>query len=163
MTRSNPLSCHPVLYKGKPKERHKLNCSGALACSKHSEVHSEKEKEPWLLATSLPVTSTMAKKVVKLYSTRMQIEEAFRDIKSYRYGTGLELNMTRDRQRLQILMLIGMLAILVLWLLGTVVIMSGEDRYYQANTEKKRRALSVICLGSRVSNQFKFISTECGL
>lgn len=82
----------------------------------------------------------------------MQIEEAFRDIKSYRFGTGLELNMTGDRQRLQILMLIGMLATLVLWLLGTVVIMSGEARHYQANTEKKRRVLSVLFLGLRVAN-----------
>jgi len=60
-----------------------------------SEVHAEREKEPWLLATSLPVTSTLAKKVVKLYSARMQIEESFRDIKSYRFGAGLELNLTR--------------------------------------------------------------------
>ena len=152
MTRSNPLNCHLVLYKGKPKGRHKLNCAGERTRSKHSEVHSEKEKEPWLLATSLPVTSKIAKKVVTLYSSRMQIEEAFRDIKSYRFGTGLELNLTRDRQRLQILMLIGMLATLVLWLLGTVVIMSGEARYYQANTEKKRRVLSVLFLGLRVAN-----------
>jgi hypothetical protein len=115
-------------------------------------VHSEREKEPWLLATSLPATSTLAKRVVKVYSARMQIEEAFRDIKSYRYGAGLELNLTRDQQRLQILMLIGMLVTLVLWLLGTVVTMSGEARYYQANTEKKRRVLSVLFLGLRVSS-----------
>lgn len=152
MTRSNPLECHLVLYKGKAKGRHKLNCAGERTRSKHSEVHSDKEKEPWLLATSLPVTSKLAKKVVKLYSTRMQIEEAFRDIKSYRFGTGLELNLTRDRERLQILMLIGMLATLVLWLLGTVVIMSGEARHYQANTEKKRRVLSALFLGQCVSN-----------
>jgi hypothetical protein len=121
MTRSNPLACHLVLYKGKAKGRHKLNCAGVRTRSKHSEVHSEKEKEPWILATSLPATSKLAKKVVKLYATRMQLEEAFRDIKSYRYGAGLELNMTRDQRRLQILMLIGMLATLVLWILGTLL------------------------------------------
>lgn len=152
MTRSNPLNCHLVLYKGKPKGRHRLNRAGERTYCKHSEVHAEREKEPWLLATSLPVTSTLAKKVVKLYSARMQIEEAFRDIKSYRFGSGLELNLTRDQQRLQILMLIGMLATLVLWLLGTVVMMSGEARYYQANTEKKRRVLSVLFIGLRVSS-----------
>lgn len=152
MTRSNPLKCHLVLYKGKPKGRHRLNCAGERTYCKHSEVHSEREKEPWILATSLPATSKLAKKVVTIYSARMQIEEAFRDIKSYRFGTGLELNMTRDPQRLQLLMLIGMLATLVLWLLGTVVILSGEARNYQANTEKKRRVLSVLFLGLRVSN-----------
>lgn len=156
MTRSNPLDCHLVLYKGKPKGRHRLNRAGKRTYCKHSEVHAEREKEPWLLATSLPVTSTMAKKVVKLYSARMQIEESFRDIKSYRFGAGLELNLTRDQQRLQILMLIGMLATLVLWLLGTVVMMSGEARYYQANTEKKRRVLSVLFIGLRVSSDKRF-------
>lgn len=152
VTRSNPLDCHLVLYKGKPMGRHHINCFGERTGSKHSEVHAEREKEPWLLATSLPVTSKLAKKVVSIYSSRMQIEEAFRDIKSYRFGAGLELNMTRDRKRLEILMLIGMLATLVLWLLGTVVIMSGEARCYQANTEKRRRVLSVLFLGLRVSS-----------
>jgi hypothetical protein len=152
MTRSNPLECHLVLYKGKAKGRHKLNCAGERTRSKHSEVHSKKEKEPWALATSLPATSKLAKKVVKLYATRMQIEEAFRDIKSYRFGAELELSMTRDRQRLQSLMLIDMLATLVLWILGTVVIMSGEARHYQANTEKKRRVFSALFLGLRVAN-----------
>jgi hypothetical protein len=152
LTRSNPLKCHLVLYKGKPKGRHKLNHAGERTYCKHSEVHSEREKEPWLLATSLPVTSKLATKVVKIYSARMQIEEAFRDIKSYRFGVGLELNQTREQRRLQILMLIGMLVTLVLWLLGTAVMMSGEARYYQANTERKRRVLSVLFLGLRVSN-----------
>jgi hypothetical protein len=45
-----------------------------------------------------------------------------------------------------------MLATLVLWILGTVVMMSGEARHYQANTEKKRRVLSALFLGLRVSN-----------
>lgn len=152
IARSNPIDCHLVLYKGKPKGRHRLNRAGERTYCKHSEVHSEREKEPWLLATSLPVTSKLAKRVIAIYSARMQIEEAFRDIKSYRYGTGLELNLTRNQERLQILMLIGMLVTLILWLLGTVVTMSGEARYYQANTETKRRVLSVLFLGLRVSS-----------
>ena len=151
ITRSNPINSHLVLYKGKPKGRHRLNRAGERTYCKHSEVHSEREKEPWLLATSLPVTSTLAKRVVSIYSARMQIEEAFRDIKSYRYGAGLELNLTRSQKRLQVLMLIGMLVTLVLWLLGTVVTISGEARHYQANTEKKRRVLSVLFLGLRAS------------
>ena len=163
ITRSNPINSHLVLYKGKPKGRHRLNRAGERTYCKHSEVHSEREKEPWLLATSLPVTSSLAKRVVKVYSARMQIEEAFRDVKSYRYGAGLELNLTRDRQRLQILMLIGMLTALVLWLLGTVVIMSGEAKYYQANTEKKRRVLSALFLGLRVSGDVRVTISDSQL
>jgi hypothetical protein len=163
MTRSNPLKCHIVLYKGKPKGRHRLNCAGERTYCKHSEVHAEREKEPWILATSLPVSSKLANKVVTVYSTRMQIEEAFRDIKSLRFGTGLELNMTRDQKRLQLLMLIGMLATLVLWLLGTVVILSGESRNYQANTERNRRVLSVLFLGLRVSNDKRITLSDSQL
>ena len=163
MTKNNPINCQLVLYKGKAKGRHRLNRAGKRTYCKHSEVHSEREKEPWILATSFPVTSTLAKKVVKLYSARMQIEEAFRDIKSYRFGAGLELNMTRVQKRLQILVLIGMLVTLVLWLLGTVVIMSGESRHYQANTEKKRRVLSVLFLGLRVSNDQRFTMNKSQL
>jgi len=163
ITRSNPIDSHLVLYKGKPQGRHRLNRAGERTYCKHSEVHSEREKEPWLLATSLPVTSTLAKRVVKIYSARMQIEEAFRDIKSYRYGMGLELNLTRDQQRLQILILIGMLTTLVLWLLGTVMIMSGEARYYQANTEKKRRVLSALFLGLRVSGDSRVTVSDSQL
>ncbi len=60
-------------------------------------------------------------------------------------------------------MLIGMLVTLVLWLLGTVVIMSGEARYYQANTEKKRRVLSVLFLGLRVSSDTRITVSDVQL
>ena len=156
MTRSNPIHCHLVLYKGKTKGRHSYNRAGDRTACKHSEVHSEREKEPWVIATSLSVTSTLAKKVVKLYSARMQIEEAFRDMKSRRYGIGFEMHMSRDLKRLQLLVMIGMLATLILWILGTAVQMSGEARYYQANTVKKRRVLSTLFLGLRVSSDRRF-------
>ncbi|NIP51363.1 MAG: IS4 family transposase, partial [candidate division Zixibacteria bacterium] len=89
VTRNNTFHCQLVLYKGKAKGRHRLNQAGERTYCKHSEVHAEREKEPWILATSLPVTSKLAKRVVRIYSTRMQIEESFRDIKSYRLGIGL--------------------------------------------------------------------------
>jgi hypothetical protein len=41
--------------------------------SRLEQVLNEK-KEPWLLATSLCSTSKTAKRVVKIYATRMQIE-----------------------------------------------------------------------------------------
>ena len=48
-----------------------------------------REREPWLLATSLPVTRTLARQVVRLYRLRMSIEEGFRDMKSHQFGLGL--------------------------------------------------------------------------
>ena len=49
-----------------------------------------------------------------IYRTRMQIEEAFRDLKSERYGLGLSASQTRVDHRLAVLLLIGALALLVL-------------------------------------------------
>jgi len=156
MNRSAPFHCQMVLYKGKSKGRHKLNRAGNRAASKHSKVHSARENEPWILATSLPISSTLAKKCVRLYTTRMQIEESFRDMKSYRYGIGFSLNLSHELKRLQTLIMIAMLANLILWLLGTVAENMGEARNYQANTVKDRRVLSIIFLGKRVANDRRF-------
>jgi hypothetical protein len=156
MARANPIRCQMVLYKAKPKGRHHLNRTGDRAVCKRSKVHFEREKEPWLLATSLPVTSKQAKRVVNIFATRMQIEESFRDTKSYRYGIGFELNMSRDTNRLQMLLMIGMLAILILWILGTVAQKNGQARFYQANTVRKRHVLSTIFLGMRVFHDSRF-------
>ncbi len=48
----------------------------------------------------------------------MQIELAFRDLKSHRYGQALEDSLTRRGERLQILLLINTLAAFASWLAG---------------------------------------------
>jgi len=156
IAKSSPLKCRLVLYKGKPKGRSKMTCNGERARSKHSEQCAEREREPWLLVTSLPVTSKLAKKVVAIYSTRMQIEESFRDVKSVRFGIGFELNGSRSAKRLQILLLIGMLANVILWILGMVARITEQHWQYQANTVKHRPVLSAIYLGLRVANDRRF-------
>ncbi len=93
-------------------------------------MHAEREKEPWLLATSLNKYSPhFAKKIVKIYQARMQIEESFRDLK-----TGLNFNVsnTRKTNRLTVLLLIAMLGQYVLFLLGLAVICSHNHRRYQS-------------------------------
>ncbi len=62
VAKSSPLTCRLVLYKGKPKGRSKVTRYGERARSKHSEQCAEREREPWLLVTSLAVTSKLAKK-----------------------------------------------------------------------------------------------------
>jgi|GEM_PF-5388556 len=42
---------------------------------------SRQYKEPWLLVSSLPGSNGYAEKIAKCYSSRMQIEESFRDQK----------------------------------------------------------------------------------
>lgn len=160
LTRYNPIDCELVIYKGKCKGRVKKNKFGERDRSSHSKKNADKEREPWLLATSLKVTSKLATHVVNIYKTRMQIEEGFRDNKSFRFGLGFELNQTKKTRRLQMLLLIASLATFVLWILGTMAKQTGQHWQYQANTIKDRNVLSVIYLGLRVANDKRFILYE---
>ena len=150
LTKSNPIGCQLVLYKGKPKGRVHLNRRGQRVRSSHSRKHEKAQREPWLLGTSLPEGFKLAEKAVKLYSLRMQIEEAFRDLKSTRFGLSLELHHTYQLERLQVLLLIATLALMVAWLMGRATELTGQARHYQANTVKTRVVLSTIFLGLKV-------------
>jgi hypothetical protein len=88
--------------------------------------------------------------VVRLYRARMQIEEAFRDLKSARFGLALGYQRTGKADRLAMLLLIAALAMMVLWLIGMVARQRNLSRHYQANTERRRGVLSVIFLAMRV-------------
>lgn len=74
--------------------------------------------EPWLLATSLSTDDSSAAQVLSIYRRRMQIEEAFRDLKSHRYGAGFEDSLTRKSNRITILLLLQTLAAFAAWIAG---------------------------------------------
>jgi len=148
LCRREPMACQMVVYKRKSRGRKDLTATGERPRnSKLSRANAAREKEPWLLATSLPPsTGQFAKRVTRIYRTRMQIEESFRDLK-----TGLDFNMgnTRKQKRLEVLLLIALLAQFVLYLLGLAVRSTGMHRRYQANTVKKGNVLSCQFLGLR--------------
>ena len=148
LSRRTPFDCHMVVYKQKSKGRKKLTATGQLSrASSNSLSNAQREKEPWLLTTSLKAnTAREAKKVVKIYRTRMQIEESFRDLK-----TGLNFNdsNTRTREYLSILLLIAMLAQYVLFLLGMAVKLNKKHLRYQANSLKTGAILSYQFIGLR--------------
>jgi DDE family transposase len=150
LTLSNPIGCQLVLYKAKPKGRIHLNRFGKASQSAHSRKQAKAQREPWLLGTSLPGGFKQADKVVKLYALRMQIEEAFRDLKSTRFGLSLELHRTYQVERLQVLLLIATLALMVAWLIGKATELTGQHRHYQANTVRDRVVLSTIFVGLKV-------------
>lgn len=87
-----------------------------------------------------------ARKVMKLYQSRMQIEERFRDLK-----TGLRFNEsnTRKQRQLSVLLLLAMLAQVVLFLLGLAVKKMNQHRQYQANSLRTRNVLSYQFIGLR--------------
>lgn len=63
-----------------------------------------------MLLSNLPERSTLADKLVAIYRQRMQIEEGFRDIKSPLFGLGFGMHQSRQGKRIEILLLIAMLA-----------------------------------------------------
>ncbi|WP_265734538.1 IS4 family transposase [Acinetobacter baumannii] len=104
-------------------------------------------KEPWLLVSSLADCHGYADKIAKCYSSRMQIEESFRDQKSHRYGLGSDLHGTKKKSRLEILLLLAALVNWFHYLLGSAAEKAGLHLRYQANTVKNRRVLALNFLG----------------
>ena len=147
LTVRNQINCQLVIYKDKLKGRKHKNRLGEIAANAYSRKKAQAQREPWLLATSLPVTSTFAKKVTRLYRLRMQIEEGFRDVKSHRFGLGLTYHRTASVMRLQVLLLLASLAMMVLWLLGLATVSSGQHYQFQANSVRHKRVLSVLFIG----------------
>ena len=75
-----------------------------------------------------------AKKLVAIYRQRMQIEEGFRDIKSPLFGLGFGMHQSRQGRRIEILLLIAMLANVAMMVAGLGVRASGQQRHYQSNS-----------------------------
>ena len=148
MSRATPIACSMVNYKQKPKGRKHLTATGNRARrNSNSRSNASKESEPWLLATSLVGRGyRFARKVMKLYQSRMQIEESFRDLKT---GLGFNESNTRKQRQLGVLLLLAMLAQVVLFLLGLAVKKMNQHHQYQANSLKTRAVLSYQFIGLR--------------
>ena len=125
LARANPLRCHAYTLKRAPTGRIKKTRFGAKCAMKHSLKNAHRERTPWLLVTSLPGGKAIARTVIRLYKARMQIEEAFRDLKNHRYGFSFRDCMSRLPHRLENLLLIGALATLAAWLVGKVAELSA--------------------------------------
>jgi hypothetical protein len=150
-----------VLYKAPGKGRHKKTAEGKRCASKYSKQHAAGGREPWLLATSLPVTSKLAHKVVNIYSSTMQIELSYRDMKSKLYGPGFNERESYKTNRIAILVLIGVMAAIVLILIGAAAEQAVYARHFQANTIKDRRVVSLHFLGLRmVASDFVTLTRE---
>ena len=113
-------------------------------------MYKRLHRAPWLLATSLPHDDTAGARIKRLYASRMQIEETFRDVKSHRWGLGLRYCRSRSAKRLQVLLLIAALATLALWLVGLAARGLGLSGRFQANTERRRAVLSDVFVGRRL-------------
>ena len=149
LSRNNPMETYLYLIKGKWKGRKSLNKLGKKRQDTDAKDYQKAAREPWLLATSLCKGCKIPKRVVKKYYTRMQIEEGFRDLKSSRYGFGFENAYTKKIARIEVLLLISMLASYIAWLTGYVIERNKLHFQFQSNTIKTRRVLSLFFLGCR--------------
>jgi len=150
LVRKKPLACHAYLLKKKEQGRIKKNSFGQRCASKQSEKNAHRERTPWLIVTSLTGGTKITKRVMNIYRTRMQIEEAFRDMKSLRWGFRLREAKSTTTYRYENLMLVGTLATFAIWLMGKIAELKQWQYRYQANTTKTRNILSTFFLGCQV-------------
>jgi len=148
LARSNPLNCH--LYLIKPRKPPRLHRSARAHCAggNQNAKRACAQREPWLLAASPSLSHLKAAQIIRRFATRMQIEEAFRDLKCARYGLGFELNLSHSRERLAVLLVIAALAFFVLWLIGEQALAHGLQFHYQSNTRHSRPVLSLFNLAA---------------
>lgn len=118
IVKGDPMSCRLVLVRRKRKGRQQRTRSGKPQQSGTARKARKAAREPWLLATSLDAPQRSAHQIVASYAKRMQIEEAFRDLKSHRYGVGFEDSLSRKSDRLRVLLMLHTLASFASWLTG---------------------------------------------
>lgn len=145
LAKSNPIVCQLYVLKGKKQRRKKKNLKGHKVRCSSSLKHAKRNREPWLIATSL--TQASAIKVMRIYKFRMCIEQGFRDIKNQRNGFCLRETRSTTVERLSILLLIGALATFVVCIYGQASQLLKIHHQYQTNSIKHRVILSWFSLG----------------
>jgi hypothetical protein len=147
LARDNPILCHFYVFLDKKKQRVQKNLRGKRIQSSVSLKHEKREREPWLLVSSLSTENYTPAHIITIYRKRMQIEEAFRDLKNTRNGFSLRHCRSVDVQRLNVALLIAALAMLLLWIIGLMAKQHQQHYSYQANSIRHRPVLSVFTIG----------------
>jgi len=160
LTKKNKFPCRLIVYKKILQGRKKKNAKGQLAKGSYEKVQSKGAREPWVLATSLSENNASPKIIVQNYACRMQIEEEFRDSKSSRFGFGLEDSGTRIYARLNVLLIINLLASVFCWVIACATVKKNQHVNYHATSSKKPNLLSAITLGKRVYRKIKLFSVR---
>lgn len=147
LTQRDTLSTHFYLVKMPKKYRVSLNKLRKKSHYKNDIEHAKAANEPWLLVSSL---KRSPKTIIKMYSFRMEIEEGFRDLKSSQFGFGFEKARSTKIRRIQVLLMIAMLAALIVFFTGLIAEKNKWHYQFQANTYKHKRVISLFFLGCRI-------------
>ena len=149
-SKSTRFPCQGVLYYGTTAGKHKKKKRGGISQDTVSIYYSKKAKQPWLLVSHLPEVLNTAKKIVKLYRYRMQIEEGFRDTKNPQYGIGLAQAKSRSAKRYNNLLLVAALTLFLLWCIGKVAVDKKHHYRLQTNTTRHKTVLSNIYIAIQI-------------
>ncbi len=146
--RSSPIACRLVVYaKARQGRKHpNRRMRSRTSRSTTSLKAAAREREPWLIMASPDLDAPSARQLVQRYARRMQIELGLRDLKSHRYGQGMEDSLTRHGTRLQILLLVSTLASFVSWLAGLGCEATGIAHWLSPN-QSTRKLYSTMRIG----------------
>jgi hypothetical protein len=114
------------------------------------DIYSRVHKDPWIIATSLGGSIQLARRIINIYKSRMQIEQNFRDDKNQRWGFALRYSRTENIKRLAIMLLIAFIATFMLCMIGIIAEEKKMQFDFQANTIRKTRVLSITMLAKQV-------------
>ena len=162
LAEQNSIETHFFIFKERKKYRTKTNLAGKKVRCSSSLKHEKRESEPLLVATSLDSNNLNANQIIKIYRKRMQIEEGFRDLKNERSGFSFRQNRSFSLSRLSVGLLIGAIAMLVLWILGIAAKNKKIHYHYQANSVRHQNVLSLFMIGWQVleEGKIRFTRTE---
>ncbi len=158
--RRQPLCATIVLIRLAKKHRKSLTYTGIKRQSRRDKIQLKRASEPWLLVTSLSLRDRTPKQIVRIYKTRMQIEEGFRDCKSVHYGLCLSQHRRMNRQRRSVLCLIAACAIFILWCIGVAGTQTAIARQVRVNSSSKQTSYSTIISGTPVTRPISFSTIE---
>jgi hypothetical protein len=157
LSKSNPIITNFYLIKLPKKNRFHINKLKKKGKQKKDKEYSKSANEPWLLVSSLKQPPEI---IFEMYSTRMSIEEGFRDLKSSQYGFSFEKSYSTNINRIQILLMIAMVASIIAYLIGVYAEKNNLQYKFQANSSKNRRILSLFYLGCRIIKKSLIIPYE---
>lgn len=147
LAKSNSMECALYMVKGIKKYRVRKNLKDKKIQCSVSKKHEKRGGEPLLVATSLDKKTHSPSQIINIYKKRMQIEEAFRDIKNTKNGFNLRHCRSFNIDRLNVALLIGNIAMLLLWIIGLAAKNKQIHFSFQANTIRNKNVLSTFIIG----------------
>jgi hypothetical protein len=160
LSKQHEFTCYLLAYKSRKKGRVRKNVYGEKAARSVSVQSAKRGRQAWVLASSLGDSELIAKRIVEIYQTRMQIEESFRDIKNPQFGFGLRYSRSLGKKRLTNLFIIGLLGTLIAWLTGLCAKNNNLHYSFQTNSLKNCNVLSVFFIGCQVIRHAKLFTKK---